>query len=135
MTAWVRPRWRVFVALANVAVAAAVAGSSGGIIAADRLRTKGPIPEAAFKVGAPIDKSLVPDFIPAAGPNGEVVGFVAKDLAIPDGESAALEMDSIPVYASDLKTIVGHMVAGIGFVPLGSTSDSMPAPISTPGLP
>lgn len=96
--------------------------------------SRGPIPPEAFpRDGGVIDRSRVPDFIPALGPDGEVVGWVSKDLAVPEADSAA--RDAIPVYADDLKTIVGHMVRGHGFVPAGIDLRPLLDAIPTPPLP
>jgi len=96
--------------------------------------TRGPIPPEAFRgSGGEIDRSLVPDFIPALSPDGEVVGWVSKDLAVPEADSAA--RDVIPVYADDLQTIVGHMVRGHGFVPAGVDLRPLLDAIPTPPLP
>lgn len=96
--------------------------------------TRGPIPPEAFpRDGGAIDRSVVPDFVPALGPDGAVVGWVSKELAVPEADSAA--RDAIPVYADDLETIVGHMVRGRGFVPAGVDLGSLIDAIPTPPLP
>jgi hypothetical protein len=87
--------------------------------------SKGPIPDAAFVPGQPIDKDQVPDFIPALDQAGIEVGYVDKNLAIPEGAQIGQDRD-IPVYASDLKTVVGRMVPGKGFVPVGKPDGSVP---------
>lgn len=108
-----------------VPVAIALASSSGS----NATPSKGPVPSSAV-YGGNIDKNLVPEFIPALDQRGNQVGYVAKDLAIP-GPSAGPNDTPIPVYASDLKTQVGHMVNGIGFVPLGRSVDSTPSLVPT----
>lgn len=96
----------------------------GAAVAIDRLLTKGPIPSNAFVAGKPVDASKIPDFVPALARDGEQAGYVAKqDLAIYNGKG---DTDPMPVYANDLVTVVGHMVAGVGYVPLGTDAGSLP---------
>lgn len=60
----------------------------------------------------------MPDFIAVGGRNGEIVGYVSKDYFLQEragpGRGAA---DPWPVYGDDLRTIVGYLVSGKGFVP------------------
>ena len=116
-----RPLGRHAAAIVGVALVAVVLSAPVGI-AAGSGPSKGPIPSAALTGGA-IDKSLVPDFIPALDRDGTQAGYVAKDLAIPDGRPINVP---IPVYGDDLKTIVGHMYPGRGFVGLGASPGSVP---------
>jgi hypothetical protein len=94
--------------------------------------TKGPIPPEAFREGLPIDGSLVPDFIPALGHHGEVVGYVPKELAVLDSEPGHSFQKpvapDIPVFADDLTTLVGTMVPGKGFVPIGVDAATIEGP-------
>ena len=85
---------------------------------------KGPVPASVF-TGGSLDKSTVPDFIPALDRAGKQVGYVSRDLAMPDDPEARLGA-VIPVYADDLTTVVGTMVPGRGFVPRGASIDSVP---------
>lgn len=105
-----------------------------------RQPTKGRIPEEATpREGGEINMALVPDFVSTlGGPTGEtMVGYVPKDLLFnprlePGGTPEDPPQDvPMPVYGEDLKTLVGHMVAGQGFVPLGSS----PAPSVAVGSP
>jgi hypothetical protein len=73
--------------------------------------------------GEPIDQALVPDFIPASDREGNIVGWVSKHLAVPTDLS--LDRSVIPVFADDLRTVVGHMIAGRGFVPLGADPNTV----------
>jgi hypothetical protein len=85
--------------------------------------TRGPIPDEAFSLtGGPINRDLVPDYIPALGPDGAAVGWVSKELAIP---VVAGDDPLIPVFADDLRTVVGHMVAGHGYVAVGTDIDAL----------
>ncbi len=67
-----------------------------------------------------IDPSAVPDFVAVAGTEG-VAGYVAKDAVL----GGAAEQ-SWPVYSDDLRTIVGHLVPGRGFVPMGVDPATVP---------
>ena len=105
-----------------------------------RQPTKGRIPEEATPPeGGETNMALVPDFVGAwGGPTGEtIVGYVPKDLLFnprsePGGTPENPPQDvPMPVYGEDLTTLVGHMVAGVGFVPLGAS----PAPAAGLGSP
>lgn len=114
-----------------------------------RQPTKGRIPtEAMPPQGGDINMALVPDFIGVwGGPTGEViVGYAPKELllnppSVVGGSPGNPPPDvPVPVYGEDLTTLVGHMVAGQGFVPLGSSpAPSAPigigSPSSGPSLP
>jgi len=49
------------------------------------LPSKGPIPPQAYRPDGQIDASLVPDFVPALGGDGEVAGYVPKAYVIGSG--------------------------------------------------
>jgi hypothetical protein len=97
-----------------------------------RKPTKGPIPDnASPPQGGPIYPALVPDFIPALARDGTTIaGYVPKARLIESGgvipgtPSNPPQEPPEPVYAEDLTTLVGHMVPGVGFVPLGSSVPS-----------
>lgn len=91
--------------------------------------TKGPIPDEAFRAGGqPLDLSIVPDFVPALGRDGEHVGYVAKQaLADPViGEDGRVLSAPIAVVGEDLVTIVGYMYPSKGFVPAGVDPETVP---------
>jgi hypothetical protein len=75
-----------------------------------------------------VDPSRAPDFIAVAGRDGGIAGYVPKRFLFRDaatGNGLPLEPD-YPVYGDDLRTLVGHMVAGKGFVPLGVDPRAIP---------
>jgi hypothetical protein len=131
-------------ALTVVRVERFTGGSSGPSLCTDcqgtltveavawRKPTKGPMPDKASPPqGGPIFGSLVPDFIPALARDGTTIaGYVHKQYligpldALPGTPSNPPQQPPEPVYAEDLTTLVGHMVPGVGFVPLGAS----PAP-------
>lgn len=90
--------------------------------------TKGPVPDSAWLPDGTIDRSQVPDFIPALD-GDDAVGWISRDHAFPvDGERPR----EIPVYADDLRTVIGHHVGGVGFVPIGADPGSTnPQPSTT----
>jgi hypothetical protein len=102
--------------------------------------TVGPIPPSAFRPDGSIDRSQVPDFIPALDRKGDIVGYVARDEVMPKeglqppGGLAPLDKPQT-VYSRDLKTVVGHMYPGRGFVPLGTDSNDVPPFAETPATP
>lgn len=119
-----------FIASLGAAVTALTLGV-GTIVAGP---TRGPIPSAAFpEDGGAIDRTMVPDFIPALGSDGSEVGWVSKELAVPVVDNG--DRNLIPVYADDLRTIVGHMVARHGFAPLGTELSPLLEAVPTPPLP
>jgi hypothetical protein len=74
-----------------------------------------------------VDASLAPDFIAVAGPDGGIVGYIPKRFLFPEPTTTVdLQEPEWPVYAEDLRTLIGHMVAGRGFVPLGVDPHSVP---------
>jgi len=75
-----------------------------------------------------VDASLAPDFIAVAGRDGGIVGYVPKDYLFrePTTSVGRPTEPEIPVYAEDLRTLLGHMVAGKGFVPLGVDPAAVP---------
>lgn len=72
----------------------------------------------------------IPGYVVALGRDGNPVGYVRQA----DVDPASNPVDSlgrpmaatIPVYAADLVTIVGHMVPDRGFVPRGTDPQSVP---------
>ena len=92
--------------------------------------TKGPIPPAAYLANG-IDAALVPDFVPVWGRDGTTVaGYIPKAYllgpTLPTVTSSRPEGDIAPVYADDLRSLVGHMYPDRGFVPLGVDPNSIP---------
>jgi hypothetical protein len=96
--------------------------------------TKGTIPPST---DGTIDTKKVPDFISALGRDGEIVGYIPRAYLLPrlPNQPVNSELGAIaPVYAGNLKTLVGHMYPGVGFVALGSSPVSQPCtPITTFG--
>jgi hypothetical protein len=72
------------------------------------------------------DASLAPDFIAVAGRDGGIAGYAPKRFLFPEATSGPPVLLDIPVYAEDLRTLIGHMVAGKGFVPLGVDPRTIP---------
>jgi hypothetical protein len=103
-----------------------------------RQPTKGPIPDnASPPQGGPIYPALVPDFVPALARDGTTIaGYVPKTYLIQSGgvlpgtPSNPPQASPAPVFAEDLTTLVGHIVPGVGFVPLGSSVPSAVSPES-----
>jgi hypothetical protein len=85
--------------------------------------TRGTTPPSG---GTPAGSS--PDFIAAAGGAGQVIGYVPREeleQQVPFNSFRGQAPDQ-PVYGDDLKTLVGYMVAGKGFVALGVDPNSVP---------
>lgn len=95
----------------------------------------GTIPSAAFTPTG-IDRSLVPEYVPALDRQGQVVGYVrSSDIVLgPPGTQATPPTDqNVPVYDSSLAHIVGYIVTGCGFVPLGQQADNCPTVTTAQG--
>jgi hypothetical protein len=100
--------------------------------------SKGQIPDSAWSSVGALDLSQVPDYVSQLGRDGNVVGYVSK-VSITDPSDGARDVlgrpmaATWPVFADDLKTVVGHMVPDKGFIPLGvdpSTVDTFPARVA-----
>jgi hypothetical protein len=94
-----------------------IAVAVGACTSLPRTGTKGTMPPPGQD--GTVDPSAMPDFIAVAGDVGQV-GWVEK-AAVTDGSD-----QSWPVYADDLRTVVGHMVPGRGFVPTGVDPNAVP---------
>ena len=107
----------------SVGIGLAVAGGAG---AAALLPSKGPVPISS---SGSINWSKVPDFVSIVS-DGKTVGYAPRGYVIgnPPGskQSSDLGTKAVPIYASDLKTLVGHVYPGVGFVPLGESPSSVP---------
>ena len=97
--------------------------------------------------GGIVDASADPDFIAVAGPTEGIPGYAPRALVLGTGPTNGYvgEPPDVPVYAPDLRTLVGYMVSGRGFVPLadfaarpaasstGRPASAAPATLLTPG--
>jgi len=78
-----------------------------------------------------IDLKKVPDFIRVSS-GGKLVGYEPRAYVFPSASTAANspippELGAVaPVYARNLKTLVGHMYPGTGFVPVGTSPAAQP---------
>jgi len=102
------------------------------VVSAGPTMTKGRIPNEAFGTDGTIDASLVPDFVAVYSRDGEsIAGYVPKSYLVGSKRFTVVgsrpEMPEIPVVGDDLKSIVGRMVPGIGFVPAGVDAGSLRA--------
>jgi hypothetical protein len=108
----------ILTAAVLIGVAAVTATAQG-----DKL-LKGAIPPAAFG----LDLDLVPDFVPALDRQGRIVGWISKyelePAPVSAGDAIAPGQPS-PVYADDLKTVVGQMFDDKGFVPIGADAGTI----------
>jgi len=67
-----------------------------------------------------LDPSDVPDFVAVAGRNGGIAGYVRKEAVFDTSDRAW------PVFAPDLRTVIGQLVPGRGFVPGGVDPSAVP---------
>ena len=80
--------------------------------------------------GGAVNIKKVPDFVATLGRSGKLVGYIPRANLFPATRVSAPASSKVggvaPVYARDLKTLVGHMYPGVGFVPLGRSPASEP---------
>ena len=116
----------VAVAAFALALAALTAIPDGGSFAAAPPAagepSKGRIPNEAIDDRGQANPKLVPDFISALARDGSLAGYVPKAYILNPGDYPR----DIPVFADDLKTRVGTMMPGKGFVPSEVSPDSVP---------
>jgi hypothetical protein len=95
-----------------------------------RQPTRGPMPPGASPPqGGPVNDALVPDFVSAWNADQTAIaGYVPKAYLVgpaaelPGSPSSPPQAVPEPVYGDDLATLVGQMVPGVGFVPLGDAA-------------
>src|SRR4029079_4870885 len=103
-----------FVPTSGALTVARVHALEGSVLVVDsivsRQPTKGPIPdEATPPGGGETNEALWPDYVSEYGRDGvTIAGDIPKRFLL-DG------VDPQPVYGEDLTTLVGHMVAGVGY--------------------
>lgn len=117
---------RVFIAGALLPVAAGtgllVAASTGGATdpkpGADRDVTQSTLGNGQTVDTMSPNMSERPDFVPALGRDGKQVGYVRTREIEPVGPDGQLLLPepTINVYGEDGKTVVGQMLADVGFV-------------------
>jgi hypothetical protein len=96
-------------------------GIAGFALAKPKSPTKGRIPEEAWKEDGALDPALVPDFIVAYDRQGGIAGYVRKvDMFLEENDEPYVVVDE------SLTKVVGRMVAGRGFVPVGVPETSVP---------
>ena len=82
-----------------------------------------------------INIKKTPDFIATLGHEGGIAGYIPKAYLFPVPNQPNMSGDIMPVYASDLKTLVGYSYPMIGFVPLGHSPLSQPCTPTMAGVP
>jgi hypothetical protein len=114
-------------AVAGVAVVTTLSLLAGGK-STTTAPTAGKIPPAAFQ-GSSINLTIVPDYIAALDHLGHSVGYVAKANIMPPSPTRGQSV-ATPVYGADLRTVVGHMYDGEGFVPVGQLPGAHASPVT-----
>ena len=71
-----------------------------------------------------IDWPRVPDFVEVLARDGGLAGYVKRSDLMNVGTPG--QVRRIPVYDESLQRLVGHMVDGRGFVPLGVRDEDVP---------
>lgn len=76
----------------------------------------GPLPDDVIESQGPVDYSRIPQYIEVLDRDGKVAGYAESDRVFdPTQDQTA----PFPVFAKDLKEVVGHFHFEIGFVPIG----------------
>ena len=90
--------------------------------AASRDPTMGTMPPLP-STGPGAEQWTMPDFIAVAGPSGGV-GYAPRALVLGTGPTNGYVggPPDVPVYAADLRTLVGYWMSGRGFVPLADVA-------------
>lgn len=82
--------------------------------------TKGTMPAA--RSDGSVDPTQVPDFISTLDRSGHIVGYLKREALLDPSH----DNTPVTVYGDDLKTVVGHMYPGRGFVPVGQNAPTVP---------
>ena len=133
-----RPSWRTVIVATTVCALVAfglivTAGSHSGRLAVRLVaQTKGTVP---LPTNGKINIQKTPDFIATLGHDGGIVGYIPRAYLFPVPNEPEMSGDIMPVYASDLKTLVGYSYPMIGFVPLGQSPLSQPCTPTIEGVP
>ncbi len=67
-----------------------------------------------------IDESTAPDFVAVADRGDGTAGYARRQDVLTPGNGP------VTVYGDDLRTVVGHLVPDVGFVPLGTDPATLP---------
>ncbi len=119
-------RWRRGAVVLGLGLGLSVAGgAAAGAIYLTRSPTKGPVPSTA---NGSLDIKKAPDYVSVTS-GGRIVGYVPRAYILPSPVDTPANQrigEVAPVYGPNLKTLVGHMYPGVGFVPLGKSVTSEP---------
>ena len=98
-------------------------------------QTKGTIPTAQ---DGRIDFEKAPDYVSVVGKSGKIVGYAPKAYILPSTAANQPENPKLgsvaPVFGNDLKTLVGHLFPGVGFVAVGGSPSAACSPVGTIGI-
>ncbi len=131
-----KSRWTaVSIACVLVLTGLGLPAWQGGGQGAHSLATMGTVPAP---VRGRIDLATVPDFVAVANRSGRLAGYARRSAIFPGASAPVAGVPVgggvVTVYASDLKTVVGHVYPGVGFVVIGtdpSTADCIPEVVSS----
>lgn len=124
-----RPSWITLIvgaticALVAVGLIVATGSRSGHPIVPSVVETKGTVP---LPKNGTINTKKTPDFIAALGHDAGIVGYIPRAYLTPTPNEPNKTGYIAPVYASNLKTLVGYMYPEVGFVALGQSPLSQP---------
>jgi PASTA domain len=97
--------------------------------------TKGTVPPTQ---NGRIDYKKVPDYVGVVGSGGAIVGYAPKAYILPSttaNEPGNPKLGSVaPVFGTDLKTLVGHLYPGAGFVAVSASPSAACSPVGTIGI-
>jgi hypothetical protein len=97
----------------------AIALAGGAVLAAcSPFPSKGTVPPPG--PNGQVDASSAPDFLAVAGRDAGIAGYARKEDVLGSGDAP------FPVYGDDLRTILGRMVPGKGFIAAGVDPNTVP---------
>lgn len=124
--------------LVKILMATAIGVGSLGVVAtirflpdvahaSDSAPTMGRIPDDAYADDGMLIRERVPDYVAVWNRSGtEIAGYVSKEEAFPPPSSDWDGTDApLTVYDGTLKSVVGHMYPGRGFIAIGEDPESV----------
>lgn len=113
--------------VASIGSIATIRSSLDVAFVSDPPPTMGRIPDDAYADDGMLIRERVPDYVAVWNRSGtEIAGYVSKEEAFPPPSSDWDGTDApLTVYDGTLKSVVGHMYPGRGFIAIGEDPGSV----------